>query len=88
MSKMVVNNKIGMKEELSVIDMKPGHTYRVTFNDGNVKDVLVCHADGWRIDIASNEKLIVCFENSVACVVDSDLINHIEHINVEVNIAK
>lgn len=88
MSKMIVNNKIGTKEVLSVTDMEPGHTYRVTFNDGNVKDVLVCHADSWHIDIENNEKLIVCFENSVACIIDSDLVNHIEHINVEVNIAK
>lgn len=88
MSKMIVNNKTDMKEELSVIDMKPGHTYKVTFNDGSVKNVLVCHTDGWHIDIASNERLVVCFENSMGLVIDSDYVNHIEHISVEVNITK
>lgn len=88
MSKMVVNNKIGMQEELSVIDMKPGHTYKVTFSDGSVNNVLACRTDGWHIDIANNERLIVCFENSMAYVVDSGYISHIEHINVEVEITK
>lgn len=53
-----------------------------------LNNVLECRTDGWHIDIANNERLIVCFKNSMAYVVDSGYISHIEHINVEVNITK
>lgn len=88
MGRIMVNNKIGIKENLKVTDMKYGYTYRVTFNDGTTNDVLVCH-DGYCIlNIKSNERLIMSFDNNAVYVVDDDLIRNIEHVNIEVNITK
>lgn len=88
MGKIVVNNKIGIKEELSVMDMVPGHTYQVTFNDGTISNVLVCYIDSWHVNVEDCERLVVSFDNSAAYVIDNNFISHIEHINIEVNITK
>lgn len=86
MGKMIINDKIGVKEKLKVTDMKYGYTYRITFNDGTIYNVLVCHDGYGSLNIKSNERLVISFNNKAVYVVNDDLIRNIEHINIEVNI--